>query len=230
VSVPLPRLRQVVLAARDLEAVSARLREELGLGEPFGDEAVEYFGLRNAVFALGDQFLEVVSPVREDTAAGRLLERRGAQACGYMLMFQVDDVGGARTRAIEAGVREVFAVELEDMQEVHLHPADMRGAIVSLSAPRPPESWRWGGPRWRERSAPLQVTGARLVLPGAARLSARWEKVLGSAPGALGVELDEGERERGLAEVLLRGARPFEPLQLDQVRVLSAAGEGERRT
>ena len=96
--VPRLRLRQAVLAARELEPVATRLRDELGLGEPFADPGVEYFGLRNAVFALGDTFLEVVSPVRDGTAAGRLLDRRGGD-CGYMLMFQVEDLGAARERA-----------------------------------------------------------------------------------------------------------------------------------
>src|SRR5687768_18541556 len=108
------RLRQAVFAARDLDAAAARLRSQLGLGEPFADPAVAYFGLRNAVFAIGDQFLEVVSPVRDDAAAARLLERRGGD-CGYMAMFQVDDVAAARTRARAAGVREVFEVDLDDM-------------------------------------------------------------------------------------------------------------------
>src|SRR5436305_10139821 len=126
------RLRQAVLAARDLEEVAERLRDELGLGEPFADPGVGYFGLRNAVFALGDTFLEVVSPTGPDTAAGRQLERHGGD-CGYMVMFQVDSLPEARERAGALGVREVFEVALDDMAEVHLHPADMRGAIVSLS-------------------------------------------------------------------------------------------------
>src|SRR5205085_6906235 len=105
----LPRLRQAVLAARDLDAVAGLLKTELGLGEPFADPGVEYFGLRNAVFALGDTFLEVVSPLRSGTSAGRLLERRGGD-CGYMLMFQVPDLAAARERARAAGIREVFEV------------------------------------------------------------------------------------------------------------------------
>jgi hypothetical protein len=71
------RLRQAVLVARDLDAVVAELREALGLGEPFRDPGVGAFGLRNAVMALGDTFVEVVSPVREGTSAGRHLDRRG---------------------------------------------------------------------------------------------------------------------------------------------------------
>src|SRR3954463_13160762 len=106
------RLRQAVLAATDLDRVAARLGEELSRGEAFADPGVDAFGLRNAVFALGDCFLEVVSPVRPDTAAGRWIERRGGD-CGYMLMFQLDDVDAARERARSGGVRDVLALDLD---------------------------------------------------------------------------------------------------------------------
>ena len=56
------RLRQAVLVARDLDGVAASLRSALGLGAPFHDPGVAAFGLRNAVMALGDTFVEVVSP------------------------------------------------------------------------------------------------------------------------------------------------------------------------
>jgi hypothetical protein len=86
------RLRQVALVARELEAGSASLRRALHLGEPFHDPGVGEFGLDNAVFSLGDTFLEVVAPVRADTTAGRYLARRGGDG-GYMAIFQVADVG-----------------------------------------------------------------------------------------------------------------------------------------
>jgi hypothetical protein len=40
------RLRQAVLAARDLDAAVQRCTEYLPLGEPFADPAVAHFGLR----------------------------------------------------------------------------------------------------------------------------------------------------------------------------------------
>ncbi len=204
----LPRLRQAVLAARELEPVTDVLKAELGLGEPFADPGVERFGLRNAVFALGDTFLEVVSPIRADTAAGRLLDRRGGD-CGYMLMFQVDDLTAARARAAEHGVREVFEVPLPEIAEVHLHPADMRGAIVALSEPRPPDSWLWGGPGWRERAAQrVQVAGAVVGVRDPAAAGERWRSIVG---GGAGVELVADEAERGLIELRVAGAGRREP-------------------
>lgn len=192
------------MAAADLDAVTRELRERLGLEEPYADPGVAHFGLRNAVFALGDTFLEVVSPTREGTAAGRLLERRGSD-CGYMLMFQVDDLAAARRRVAEAGIREVFEVSLDDVAEVHLHPSDMRGAIVSLTQPQPPESWRWGGPDWQARSAPLAVVGATLALPDPDPTEDRWGQVIGAAPAEAGVEFNHEEADRGLVEILIDG-------------------------
>ena len=207
----LPRLRQAVLAARDLDSVAGALRAKLGLGEPYADPGVGHFGLRNAVFCVGDTFLEVVSPVKPDTAAGRLLDRRGGD-CGYMLMFQLDDLEGARERARGLGVREVFEVSLEEIAEVHLHPGDMRGAIVSLSTPRPPGAWRWGGPEWDRRSAPLRVAGATVAVADPEATCARWETVLGAPPSEAGIRFASDGAERGPVEVTLNGAErdPFE--------------------
>jgi len=216
----MPRLRQAVLAARDLDAVAGALRETLALGEPFADPGVAHFGLRNAVFALGDTFLEVVSPIRPDTAAGRLIDRRGGD-CGYMLMFQVDDLVAARERVRGLGIREVFEVAVPDMTEVHLHPADMRGAIVSLSQPQPPESWRWGGPRWRERSVPLHVTRATVALADPEVVAARWETVLGAAPYEAGIRFRTDQLDWGPVEITLSAEAPAAaegPVEIGGVR------------
>jgi hypothetical protein len=212
----LPRVRQAVLAARDLQAVVERLRVELGLGEPFSDPAVEYFGLRNAVFALGDTFLEVVSPFRAGTAAGRQLERREGD-CGYMVMFQVEDLVAARARAAALGIREVFEVELEDIAEVHLHPGDVRGAIVSLSAPRPPQSWRWAGPDWERRSGPGRVAGVTIAVREPDAVSARWREVLGALPS---LRFVDDTAERGLIEISIAAHPGREPVELGEVRLV----------
>ncbi len=101
-----------------------------------------------------------------------------------MVMVQVPASTPAREHASALGIREVFSVEFDDIAEVHLHPADMRGAIVSLSEPRPPASWRWGGPDWAARSAPLRVEGVRLAVADAERAKTRWQEVLGGLPGS----------------------------------------------
>lgn len=193
----MPRLRQAVFAARDLGGMVERLDAELDLGEPFRDEAVGLFGLENSVFAIGDQFLEVVSPVQGDTAAGRLIERRGGD-CGYMAMFQVEDVAVARQRAGDLGVREVFEVSLDDITEAHLHPVDMRGAIVSVSQPEPAGEWRWGGPGWRERAVSGEISGLTVAVADPDAVRERWQGVIG---GELPVEFVADADEKGIVEI-----------------------------
>jgi hypothetical protein len=211
-----PRLRQAVLAARDLEQMIERLRRELGLGQPFHDPAVAHFGLVNAVFAVGDTFLEVVSPVDAENpaarAAVRQLKRSGGEACGYMAMLQIDDLARAREQARAAGVREVFEVELDDIAEVHLHPGDMRGAIVSLSAPDPPASWRWGGPGWRERAVAGRVAGIRIAVADPDAVSQRWTAIAGGPVPECSFVRDE--RSPGLVEIQLEVGDGFQSIRL----------------
>jgi hypothetical protein len=198
------RLRQAVLAATELDDVAGALRGGLSLGEPFADEGVGYFGLRNAVFALDDTFLEVVSPVQDGTSAGRLIARRRGD-CGYMLMFQVPDLAAARTRAAAHGVREVFEVALDDIAEVHLHPGDMHGAIVSLSQPSPPGAWRWGGLDWPERSVGHRsLAGAVVAVADPDAVASLWSSILGAPPP--GVTFVADPDELGVIEIHVGGA------------------------
>ncbi len=178
------RLRQAVLVAAALEPAVAELGSELGLDEPFRDPGVAQFGLSNAVFALGDCFLEVVSPVQPDTAAGRYLARNGGDG-GYMAMFDLEDLDGARERAHQAGVRVVWQIDLPDISGTHLHPADMRGAIVSIDGSRPYGSWRWGGPSWTAavgEGAPGRLTAITVAVAEPEQVAARWAQVLGVTP------------------------------------------------
>ncbi len=174
-------IRQVALVARDLDPVVADLCAVFGLEVAFHDPGVGEFGLHNAVMPVGSTFLEVVSPVREGTTAGRLLAKRGGDG-GYMVILQTDDLDAARTRLGPLGVRIVWQIALDDIATIHLHPRDLGGAIVSLDQPRPPESWRWGGPEWQShvRTDVVDgITSVTLEAANAERLAARWTEVLG---------------------------------------------------
>jgi hypothetical protein len=178
----LPRLRQAVLAARDLDATCTALREALDLGDPFHDVGVGHFGLQNAVYALGDCFVEVVSPTRPDTAAGRRLDRAGGD-CGYMAMFEVADADAARRRLDALGVRVVWETVHDDIVDLHLHPKDVPGAIVALDATNPPGSWRWGGPAWTARvprHSPASLRGLTVAAADPVAAARRWAAVVGA--------------------------------------------------
>jgi Glyoxalase-like domain len=221
----LPRLRQAVVAANELEPTVERLQETLGLDEPYNDPAVGFFGLRNAVFALQDTFLEVVSPVKPDTAAGRLMQRRGGD-CGYMLMFQVADLPAARGRVDRAAVREVFEIDREDISEVHLHSRDMRAAIVSLSQPKPPASWPWGGHGWDQRAAPARVVGATVAVTEPDNIAQRWREVIGDLPR---IRFEREDSDRGVTEIVIATEQPrSDPVEIAGVRFVFVSTEEDR--
>jgi hypothetical protein len=214
------RLRQAVLAAEQLEPVAHELTQALDLEEPFHDPGVGIFGLVNAVFALGDCFLEIVSPVQDDTAAGRYIARHGGD-CGYMVIFDLEDLDGARTRAAQLGIRVAWQVDLPDISATHLHPADTRGAIVSLDQSRPYGTWRWGGPEWSGRTgtgAPGRLAGVTLAVSEPEAVAERWAEFLGvpTSPGEHVVLALDGaevrflaapdERSEGLVEIAVQRA------------------------
>ena len=176
------RLRQIALVGEDLAARKADIEAVLGLGEPFADPGVGTFGLVNAVWPIGDTFLEVVSPKQDGTTAGRLLEKRGGDG-GYMAIFQVDEIGAARQRLKDNGVRVVAEADRKDgVFMSHLHPKDIGGAIVSVDQMIPKERWEWGGPHWKENvrtEVSTGIVGCEIQADDPAAMSARWAEVLG---------------------------------------------------
>ena len=170
------RLRQVALVARDLDRVVDELCSALGLTVCFNDPGVGSFGLHNALMCIGDQFLEVVSPVQANTTAGRLLDKRGGDG-GYMAIYEVNDLDERESELARNGIRVVWSGDLPDIRGRHLHPADVGGAIVSIDQPVPNGAWRWGGPTWQPHVDNSVVTSIAGVVVGAAdpaAMRARW--------------------------------------------------------
>ena len=97
------RLRQIVMVAADLDVVEQQIVDALGVELCYRDPGVEHFGLRNALFPIGDKLLEVVSPIRDGTTAGRFLDKRGDAM--HHLAIAVTDVGEALRRLADAGAR-----------------------------------------------------------------------------------------------------------------------------
>ena len=178
------RIRQLVFASHD-EADIDQLKTVLGLGNAFVDPGVSEFGLTNGVFALGDQFLEVVVPVQDQSAAGRFLDRSSGLG-GYMAIFQSDDLDAVRTRADTQKIRRVWNIDLPDISASHLHPADIGAAIVSIDEARPTGSWRWGGPDWRGQTVSGGIRGLEVSAIDPQALSVKWGMVFGLAAISVG--------------------------------------------
>ena len=173
------RLRQIALVARNLDSAIDDVRRNLDVDVCFRDPGVAEFGLHNALFRIGDQFLEIVSPVRDETTAGRLLDRMGGD-CGYMAIFEVDDLDARMNHMASHGVRTVWRGDFPDIRGRHLHPKDTGGTLVSIDQPATVGDWRWGGPTWR--NAPTStfassIDGFTLASCDPQRLATRWKQL-----------------------------------------------------
>jgi len=216
------RVRQIVMVAADLDSVEARIVDELGVELCYRDPGVAAFGLRNALFPIGDKLLEVVSPTEEGTTAGRFLDKRGGDG-GYMVIFEVDDLAAMRERFAAAGARIVYEAAAEGIVGLHLHPADVGGAIVSVDGTETWGEWPWAGPAWRDHVRDDEVNDVLAVEIEAEdpdAMAARWSEVLGRPAEGRTIAFDEGRvdfvpatgRGEGVAGFVLRAAADADPI------------------
>lgn len=191
------RLRQIALVARELAPVEREIREVLGLEVAFRDPMVATWGLENAVFPFGRQFLEVVAPTKEETAAGRHLDRRQGDG-GYMVILQCDDPEPYRERAKALGVRSAFEHEDHGYRIWQLHPRDTGGAFLEIDLQAGGEDWDgpWhpAGREWQRAirtDVVRAIAAAEIQSPEPAPLAARWAEILGRPveSGASGPEI-----------------------------------------
>lgn len=196
------RLRQVALVAADLDAAEDAIVDRLGVSMCFRDPAVAEFGLRNALFPIGDRLLEVVSPTGPGTTAGRLLDRRGGDG-GYMAIFETDEaIDAVRRRMADLDVRIVFEAPGDGVTGLHLHPRDVGGAIVSIDRTDAWGDWPWAGPVWREHvrtDVVTEMVGVEVAANDPAAMSRRWADVLGRPASDMSIDLDDGTWVRFVA-------------------------------
>lgn len=224
------RLRQVCLVARDLNAVVDELTAVLGTRVCHGSGDLSKYGLpargpmseggrklladkgvENVVLPLGTDFIEIVSPIREDSSSNRFLERRKGDG-GYMMIFQCADLAAIRERCEKHGVRVVFAADFTYYEDVHLHTRDVRGAIVSFARNRPLNEpagpWYPAGTQWEQwpRVTPVvEIAGAEMQSEDPESLAQRWSDVIGMPlervnPALFRIAIDDGELRFCLAE------------------------------
>jgi hypothetical protein len=100
------RLRQIALVAQDLARARHEVTSILGVPVIYEDPAVGQWGLENFLVPLGGDIIEVVSPTKPGTTAGRLLEKRGEG--GYMVIMQNEDADATRKQIEAAGKSKVI--------------------------------------------------------------------------------------------------------------------------
>jgi len=183
------RLRQICLVASELAPVIEQLRHVFSIKVCFVDSAVGKYGLQNSLLTIGSQFLEVVAPREEGTAAGRYLDRRGGDG-GYMVITQCRDRAKRDARIAELAVPVANELNYGNFHGLQLHPKSTGGAFFEIdwneggddptnddSAP-----WHPAGPDWqdaRQTDVVSAITAAELQSPDPNRLANRWAEIAG---------------------------------------------------
>ena len=179
------RLRQLVIATSEMDLLANSICDLFELKRTFSDPELIVFGLQNVIIPLGDTFLELVSPVKENTSAGRFLRKRGGDG-GYMVIVDSVDLEKERKRLENVKMTIVWHEnrKSDDIhgQSLHLHPKQVGGAILSIDSMNPRSSWLWAGTDWEKdinKSLVSHLSGVNICGPNPDNLLSNWEKALG---------------------------------------------------
>lgn len=167
--VKLERIRQVAAIVPELEPAVERLHALFDI-EPAVRQELTEFGLINAVIPVGDQFLELLQPVREDVSGARYLRRRGPGF--YMLIFETDEGLRPRAEAEGLGIPVVWTADTDDFISVHFHPKAMADVLVSVDTAKRTGEWPAAGFAWRDQIRTKVVTGIHVFRVAGTDLSA----------------------------------------------------------
>lgn len=178
------RLRQICLVAPQLAPLAGAIESILGLPECHRDPAVEQYGLENALFVCGHQFLEVVAPTRAGTAAGRYLQRSGGRG-GYMAIFDTHDPQRRRAHVESLGIRIAHVMDHPAFFGIQLHPGDCRATMLEFDRSEGNErldgAYWPAGPHWRDGQRLDRVSGIGCVdvcSPHPEDLAAHWARII----------------------------------------------------
>lgn len=193
------QLRQICLVARELEPVIENLTAVLGIDRCYVDPGVGYFGLQNTLMPIGRNFLEVVAPIQDDTAAGRYLDRRGGDG-GYMVICQADSKEtqqAVRQRALDHGVRIAHESDRDTWNICQLHPRDMIASFFEIDWDEQDDfNGNWmpaGGTGWEDKvkqDITVDYLGVELQSDDPVALAERWGEVADLPVRRNGEELD----------------------------------------
>jgi hypothetical protein len=197
------RLRQICLVARELEPLIADIAAIMGLAVCYRDSNVEKYGLVNALLPIDTILLEVVSPFREGTAAGRFLDKTSGRG-GYMAIFCCDDPDGRAKAANALGVRTANVITHAPYHGVQLHPRDCRAAFIEFNHTDGSDdvlgAYPPAGPDWQtfiRKDITQALTGVEMQSSDPAGLAAHWS-------GIIGVPVSQGQG--GMPELRLPNA------------------------
>ena len=128
----LRRVDHVALAVSDLSVSIEHYQRVWGLTLSHREVVAEQ-GVEEAMFRLGDTYLQLVAPLSPDTPVGRFIERRGEGL--HHIAYEVEGIEAALASARE---HELVLVDEEPRQGFRntrvafVHPRTNHGVLVEL--------------------------------------------------------------------------------------------------
>lgn len=128
------RLHHVAVVVPDADEALTFYRDTMGL-RVTGDEVIDEQGVRGVLLELGENEIELIQPVRDDTGVARFLESRGPTL--HHFCFATDDIVGELARIKGLGVELIDEAPRRGLagQVAFIHPRGMHGVLIELAQP-----------------------------------------------------------------------------------------------
>ena len=160
------------------------MRSIFGLEVCYRDPNVARYGLENVLLPVGTDFIEIVSPTRPGTAAGRFLERHQGRS-GYMIIMDCEDPAARQAHCESIGVRAANLIRHDSYLGVQLHPKDTGGAMLEFNRTEggkdPMGLYAPAGPGWQgaiRQDVAQHLLAADIECTDPIAFSTRWSEIL----------------------------------------------------
>ena len=128
----LTEVDHVAIAVNDLDAAIAWYAETFG-AEVAHRERIEKDGVEEALLAVADSYIQLLTPVREDSPVAKFLATKGEGI--HHVGYRVEDCSVALKQAVEAGARAIDAEPRPGSRGTtvaFLHPKTAFGTLIEL--------------------------------------------------------------------------------------------------
>ena len=129
------RIDHIAVAVADLDAALALHERTYGMPVVHRETLTEH-GVEAVLLDVGENHVELLRPLAEDTPVGRFLAKRGPGL--HHVAYQVDEIEATLARLRERGVRlidEAPRIGLRGSRVAFVHPSASGGVLTELVEP-----------------------------------------------------------------------------------------------
>src|SRR5690242_13502776 len=129
------RIDHIGVAVSDLDAAIALYEERFEL-TVVHRETVEAQGVEAVLLDVGENHIELLRPLEEDTAVGKFLAKRGPGL--HHVAYQTEDIDAELTRLKDSGLKLIDAAPRtgsRNSRVAFVHPASSGGVLTEIVQP-----------------------------------------------------------------------------------------------